>query len=379
MLCAILLGGGSRVSDVSAASFSWNLNANGNWNSSANWNPNTSFANAIDDVASFGSVITAARTITLGQNIILGQINFNGANNYTIAGANTLTFDVSIGRASINVNNTLGNGAHAISAGVSLNDSLDLVQNSTGNFTMSGVISGANGITKTGTGVLILSGANTFSGGLTLSAGTLSIGNNSAAGTGTLTLGGGTIQANSATARTIANAVNLSGGSGTLILGAANSFTGGLTLSAGTLSAAHDNAFGPGSVNLSGGTLRANHFAEMLGTLSLNANSILQMGTFNGTAKDLVFSSATRTGGLLSIANWTGTTSGGTADRVFITSQPNAAFLQNVTFSGFAAGAQWNGLSHEIVPVPEPQATVLAVFAVLFLLAARLRKKFSSV
>src|SRR5262249_60760387 len=55
------------------------------------------------------------------------------------------------------------------------------------------VSSGA--IAKNGAGTLRLSGASNFSGGLTLSAGTLLVGDNSALGSGPLTFAGGTIQA----------------------------------------------------------------------------------------------------------------------------------------------------------------------------------------
>ena len=49
------------------------------------------------------------------------------------------------------------------------------------------------GITKTGAGLLLLSAANTFAGGLTVSAGTVAFGSNTAAGTGALTLGTATV------------------------------------------------------------------------------------------------------------------------------------------------------------------------------------------
>lgn len=54
---------------------------------------------------------------------------------------------------------------------------------------MNGVVADAEGaasVTKTGYGALVLSGSNTFTGGLSLSSGTLLVGNNSALGTGTL-------------------------------------------------------------------------------------------------------------------------------------------------------------------------------------------------
>src|SRR5205814_4296638 len=66
------------------------------------------------------------------------------------------------------------------------------------------------GITKAGSGTLTLSLANTFSGGLTLSAGEIDFGNNSAAGTGTLAINGGTVAALTST-KTLTNAVTVGG------------------------------------------------------------------------------------------------------------------------------------------------------------------------
>jgi fibronectin-binding autotransporter adhesin len=72
---------------------------------------------------------------------------------------------------------------------------------------MSGIIrnsGAATALAKTGTGTLVLSAVNTYSGGTTATAGTLGIGDNSALGAGALTFNGGAVQASGA-ARTIAN------------------------------------------------------------------------------------------------------------------------------------------------------------------------------
>ena len=69
-----------------------------------------------------------------------------------------------------------------------------------------GVISGsAKSITKAGAGTLLLSGNNTFSGGVTLSAGTLDINNAGALGTGTFRISAGTIDNTSGAAITLSN------------------------------------------------------------------------------------------------------------------------------------------------------------------------------
>ncbi|WP_251268599.1 autotransporter-associated beta strand repeat-containing protein, partial [Enterobacter hormaechei] len=58
------------------------------------------------------------------------------------------------------------------------------------NQTFAGVIGGTGGLIKQGTGVQTLSGANTFSGGVNLTAGGLLLGDSSAIGSGALTVSG---------------------------------------------------------------------------------------------------------------------------------------------------------------------------------------------
>ncbi len=101
---------------------------------------------------------------------------------------------------------------------------------------------GASTLTKTGDGTQILSGNNTYSGATTISAGTLQLGDGGASGA----LGSGAVQ-NDATlvfnrsdTFTVANLMAGSGqlekaGSGTLILAAANTYSGSTTISDGTL------------------------------------------------------------------------------------------------------------------------------------------------
>lgn len=149
----------------------WNQDADANWNVDAYWISPATFPNAIGANAIFSNVITAPRAITLGQNITIGTTTFNNANSYTIQGANTLTFDMASGNATI----TSTTGNHTISSAVELNDPLIVAQNGGGGsvFTISGPISGTNSLRKNGNGVLTLSNEansylNTIMGGGTL-------------------------------------------------------------------------------------------------------------------------------------------------------------------------------------------------------------------
>src|SRR5262249_53716181 len=67
-----------------------------------------------------------------------------------------------------------------------------------------GPINGATSLAKNGTGSLTLSAANGYTGGTTLNAGTLTVGNDGSLGTGGLTLNGGTI-AGAVACGTVAN------------------------------------------------------------------------------------------------------------------------------------------------------------------------------
>src|SRR5262249_48022304 len=149
--------------------------------------------------------------------------------------------------------------------------------------TVSALISGTGGLTKTGAGTMALTGNNTFSGVLSVQTGTLSVGtvNNANANgplgnsanavvmggsTGTLQYTGGTATSDKAftlasggtgvfqidsagTTLTLNGNIDGSGtlqktGAGTLTLGNANTYTGGTTLSGGTLKMGANNAFG---------------------------------------------------------------------------------------------------------------------------------------
>ena len=172
--------------------------------------------------------------------------------------------------------------------------------------TLSGIISGTGGISNT-TGTSILSGANTYTGTTTLSSGTLDINNATAIGTGTFTITTGTIDNTSGSAITLSNnnvqnwngdftftgtnALNIGtgavamnaarkvtvspgtlttggiisgatfrltkAGSGALTLSGANTYTGGTTLSAGTLNINNASALGTiaGTFIINGGTI----------------------------------------------------------------------------------------------------------------------------
>ena len=126
-----------------------------------------------------------------------------------------------------------------ISNNVLLTNDLNVAATTDG--TLSGVVSGGGGLTKTNGRSLALSAANTYSGGTTLSAGTLLINNpgaggiSSAIGTGTLTINGGRLQNRSGSDVTLStNNAQIWGGDFTF--GNALSTNGSLNLGTGPVS-----------------------------------------------------------------------------------------------------------------------------------------------
>lgn len=230
--------------------FSWNKTNNNIWGTSGNWTPAapTGGPNAAGLYVVINTDITVDRTITLFNTgdpgtatKTIGRLDIgdqNGSNIFTIAagtGNGVLNFDGNGANAQLNELST--SAGDTISAPITLNTSLDItnasantltlsggitaaagsdtITNSTGNVTISGVIgdgSGTVAVAQNGSGALTLTKANTFTGGFTLTNGTVNVGNNNALAAGVLTLNGGTIQSNNTAARSLANSqINITG------------------------------------------------------------------------------------------------------------------------------------------------------------------------
>ena len=163
--------------------------------------------------------------------------------------------------------------------------------------TEGGIISGAFSLTKAGAGTMTLSGANTFTGGMTLTAGTLNINNATAIGTGTFTINGGTIDNTSGGAITLSNnnaqtwassftftgTSNLSMGTGAVALTANPTITvtGGTLSDGGIISGAHSlTKAGAGALALSGANTFTSGMTLSAGELDINNATALGTGTF---------------------------------------------------------------------------------------------------
>jgi uncharacterized repeat protein (TIGR01451 family) len=280
-----------------------------------------------------GTALTAG-TLTVGNNSALGTGTFTvtgGALNATGA-AVTLANAVTLS----------GNLTVSGSLAVTLSGAVTLTGNRTLGIVAPTTISGAVGesggswkLSKNGNGTLALAVANTYSGGTVLSGGTLTVGNNGALGTGTLTITLGALSATGA-AVTLANAVTLGGnltvngslavtfsgavtltgnrtlgivapttisgivgetggswtltktGNGALVLSAANTYSGGTALTAGTITVGNNSALGTGTLTVTSGAIAAGSAPVTLANpLTLGGNFTVtgsQALTFTGTA-----------------------------------------------------------------------------------------------
>jgi hypothetical protein len=106
------------------------------------------FGHVLDD-------ITAPRVVTLDADTTVGTLKFDSPVSYTIAGPHVLTLQAAgASSATLNILNNHGNGAHTISAPVTVASNLNIAQNSAGTLRLTGPLddSMSRTITKSGGG-----------------------------------------------------------------------------------------------------------------------------------------------------------------------------------------------------------------------------------
>jgi autotransporter-associated beta strand protein len=289
------------ASPLVATDGTWTANASGTWSTTANWS-----GGIIADgggFADFSTIdISAARTVTIDttsrtvRRIDIGDTN--GNRSYTIAasGGGTLIFDNTANSANAQLNQTATSNGDTISAPIVLNSSLDItnasantltlstggitagtagtktITTSTGLVTISGVIGNGSGtvaVVQNGPGTLTLSGANTFTGGLTINGGTVS------AKTSTSALGG--------SGSGVVTLGNTSGSASATLLGDGNTFANPITVASGSS--------GTLTIGNSG-----NSSAVFSGAVTLNNNLTL---TANGSGSVRLSGGVTGTGNIV--------------------------------------------------------------------------------
>ena len=275
-----------------------------------------------------------------------------------------------------------------------------LYKDGAGQLTLSGDNSGHTGQTYVYNGTLTAGSSTAFgpangSGYLYVNGGaTLDLNGNAAAfgtlqNSGTVTNSSGTTASltvgNGTTSQTLSGAVTgnlalVKAGTGTLTVSTAKTYTGGTTISGGTLTlGAADVLPDTGTVTLAGGTLSTRSGrSDTIGTLAVTADSTIALG---GSVHTLTIAGITGTPtGTLTITGWQGTPeqSGTRGHLVFASVGTDPfGFLAHVQFSGFQLGQagfiQVSG-GYELVPTPEP-ASVLGIAAAGFGLAGWARRR----
>ena len=262
---------------------------------------------------------TVGTTLSGGATVKLGNANALSAGDVSMTVSGTLQANA----AGMIVTNNLAVGTLATAT----------VDNNANNLTLNGVISGNGGLTKTGNGTLTLGSANTYNGPTAVTAGTLAISADTSLGTApggdtpnAIVLNGGMLLATNSTILSsvrdigigaatgtvgtnawvdasalqtltipsiIASAGNSgvngltvnqgTGHTGTVILGAANSFNGPTYIAQGVLDLQNSLALQNSSVDYTNGTLQfdgitAATFAELVGTQNLALTNLTGVG-----------------------------------------------------------------------------------------------------
>ncbi|HAB1025210.1 TPA_asm: fibronectin-binding autotransporter adhesin ShdA [Salmonella enterica subsp. enterica] len=209
-----------------------------------------------NDAAALGSgdvAIAENATLELSQGTLdnnvtgEGQIVKSGSDELIVTGDNNYSGGTTISDGTLIADNadSLGTGAVANSGVLQV-----------GEGELENTLSGTGSLVKTGTGELTLSGDNSYSGGTTITDGTLiadnadSLGTGAVANSGVLQVGEGELE------NTLFGSGSLvKTGTGELTLRGDNDYSGGTTITDGTLIAANVNALGGGDVD-NAGTLK---------------------------------------------------------------------------------------------------------------------------
>ncbi len=230
-----------------------------------------------------GIITGASYTVSSGDisAILAGAVSLNKTTNgtVTLSGLNTYTGTTTItaGTLSINSIQNVSGGASAIGAPTTAGNGTISLASGTSVLRYTGAGHSSNRIIATTTDGSIIDASGT--GTLTLSGGITSGGGNDdleLTGTGVGIMNGAIVTGSGALDKT---------GTGSWTFGAANTYTGTTTVSAGSLEYAINNAISTGAVTVSGGTLDIKTFTDAVGAVTLTSGNILgTTGTLTGTS-----------------------------------------------------------------------------------------------
>ena len=300
-----------------------NITLSANLPSNLNYTPSTGGALSVQSLVFFNN-FNAANTVTIGDgsgsSTHSAKIRLYGdANGYLInnqATSGTVIIQ-NVGSGAANASVILDVQLHNSGAiNVATGGTVE-ISSAVVNSTGTGA-SSAPALTKSGAGTLILGSANTYTGGTILNAGTLQVGSATSLGTGGLTINGGVL-ASIASARTLANNVVVNGD---FTLGGAGqniTLNGTVDLGGATRAITLLNSATSGGVISNGG-------------LTLNSSSSTRSLTLN--AVNTYLGSTTINGGILSVG-----ASGSINNSTLIDIKSGATFNVSSKTSGFTVGS----------------------------------------
>ncbi|EBU3014037.1 AIDA autotransporter-like protein ShdA, partial [Salmonella enterica] len=272
-------------------------------------------------------------------NTVLENVDANSGWNgqsLTKTGAGTLILNAEntyTGGTTISDGTLVANNVEALGTG-NVTDNARLELNTGGDF--DNAISGSGQVVKSGDETLTLSGANSYTGGTTISGGTLVASNVEALGTGDVT-DNATLELN--TGGTFDNVISGSGqvvksGDETLTLSGANSYTGGTTISGGTLVASNVEALGTGDIT-DNATLELNAGGDFANNIG-GTGSVVKSGdktlTLSGT--NTYTGGTTISGGTLVASNVNALGSGNVTDNATLELSTGGDFANNIGGTG---------------------------------------------
>ncbi|EKT1986012.1 autotransporter-associated beta strand repeat-containing protein [Salmonella enterica] len=257
-----------------------------------------------------------------------GSVVKSGDKTLTLSGSNTYT-----GGTTISGGTLVASNVEALGSG-DVTDNATLEMNTGGDFANN--IGGTGSVVKSGDETLTLSGANSYTGGTTISGGTLVASNVEALGTGDVT-DNATLELN--TGGDFDNAISGSGqvvksGDKTLTLSGINSYTGGTTISGGTLVASNVDALGSGDVT-DNATLELNTGGDFDNAIG-GTGSVVKSGdkTLTLSGANSYTGGTTISGGTLVASNVEALGSGDVTDNATLELNTGGDFANNIGGTG---------------------------------------------
>ncbi len=219
------------------------------WSSKNNWSGNRNAEPVAGDHLVFSGTNKLTNTNDLTAGLSFAGIRFDTNAGVFVLNGNGISLSGGVTNLSTNL--------QALNLAIALSTNITFAANA-GDIRLQGVVSGTNGLVKSGANRLILAAANTYSGGTTLQGGTLVL-----------------HRVGSSTGSTVGGTIAIHGG--TLLLGQANQIS--------------DSS----AIVMDGGSIDTGGFADRVGRLTVNGNAAIRglvesQGPGVATNSDFLFS-----------------------------------------------------------------------------------------